>query len=181
MPHVHLTLISLIYVPSDPTSNIWRGDVDRYFLNQLRFFLNQLRLRWRQCNISDYHHIKTTVDSLKSEAHARLTSRHITSRQLWSFKLVEDLSNQLSARSNYHSVLKDGCHDQSEQDVNNFVKKALPTNEIPMYTRQKLNSYGDLFILNTSPILWHQWRRKSNKKIKQLSAWSEQRHPISDW
>jgi hypothetical protein len=38
-----------------------------YLPNQLRFFLNQLRLRRRQCSISDSHHIRTTVDSLKSE------------------------------------------------------------------------------------------------------------------
>jgi hypothetical protein len=89
-----------------------------YLPDQLRFFLNQLRLRWRQCCISYSHHINTTVGSLKSE-HA-LNWLHITSVQLWSFKLVEDVSNQLCACSDYHSVLKDGSHDQSEQDVNDF-------------------------------------------------------------
>jgi hypothetical protein len=44
-----------------------------YLSNQLIFFLNQLRLRLRQCSISNSHHIKTTLDSLKSEAHAKLT------------------------------------------------------------------------------------------------------------
>jgi hypothetical protein len=41
--------------------------------------------------------------------------------------------------------------------------------------------------LNTTPTLWYQWRRMSNKKMKQLfykkwsqSAWSKQRCPISD-
>jgi hypothetical protein len=48
-----------------------------YLSDQLRFFLNQLRLRCRQCSISDSYHIKTIVDSLKSEACARLTLRHI--------------------------------------------------------------------------------------------------------
>jgi hypothetical protein len=46
----------------------------------------------------------------------------VTSEQLWSFKLVEDASNQLCAHSDYHSVLKDGGHDQSEQDVKDFKK-----------------------------------------------------------
>jgi hypothetical protein len=53
----------------DPASN--------YLSDQLKFFLNQLKLRCRQCSISDSHHIKTTVDSLKSEACARLTLHHI--------------------------------------------------------------------------------------------------------
>jgi hypothetical protein len=49
----------------------------------------------------------------------------VTSEQLWSFKLVKDASNQLCDRLDYHSVLKDGVHDQSEQDVNDFLKKKL--------------------------------------------------------
>jgi hypothetical protein len=53
----------------DPASN--------YLPDQLRFFLNQLRLICRQCSISDSHHIKTSVNSLKSEARTRLTLRHI--------------------------------------------------------------------------------------------------------
>jgi hypothetical protein len=35
-------------------------------------------------------------------------------------KLIEDASNRLHACSDYHSVLKDGSHDQSEQDVKDF-------------------------------------------------------------
>jgi hypothetical protein len=52
--------------------------------DQLRFFFNQLRLRRRQCSISDSHHIKTTVNLLKSE-HTSDWLRDI-SGQLWSFK-----------------------------------------------------------------------------------------------
>jgi hypothetical protein len=75
----------------------------------------------------------------------------VTSGQLGSFKLVEDESNQLRVRSDYHSVLKDEGQDQSEQDVKDSLEKTqLHTNEIPVYTRQKLKSYGDFFILNTS-------------------------------
>jgi hypothetical protein len=67
---------------------------------------------------------------------------HVTPGQLWSFKLIEDTSNWLRARSDYHSVLKYESHDQSEQDVKDFfLKKAqLPTDKIPAYTRQKLKS-----------------------------------------
>jgi hypothetical protein len=90
-----------------------------YLPDQLRFFLNQLRLRWRQCIISDSHNIRTTMDSLKSE-HAPYWLR-VTSGQLWNFKLIEDASNRLHAYSDYHSVLKDGSHNQSEQDVKDFV------------------------------------------------------------
>jgi hypothetical protein len=51
----------------------------------------------------------------------------------------KDAFNQLHARSDYHSVLNDGSHNQSKQDVNDFFKKAqLLTDEIPTYTRQKL-------------------------------------------
>jgi hypothetical protein len=51
----------------------------------------------------------------------------------------KDAFNQLHARSDYHSVLNDGSHNQSKQDVNDFFKKAqLLTDEIPAYTRQKL-------------------------------------------
>jgi hypothetical protein len=35
-------------------------------------------------------------------------------------KLVEDAPNQLHICSDYHSVIKDGSHDQSKQDVNDF-------------------------------------------------------------
>jgi hypothetical protein len=84
--------------------------------NQLRFFLNQLRLRRIQCSRSD--HIMTIVDSLKSEHTPDCL--HVASGQLWSFKLIEDISNRLRARSDYHSILKDGSHDQAEQDVKDF-------------------------------------------------------------
>jgi hypothetical protein len=94
-----------------------------YLPNQLRFFLNQLRLRWRQCHILDSHDIRTPVDLLKSK-HAPDWLR-VTFGQLWSFKLVEDASNWLRARSNYHLVLKDGSHNQSEQDVKDFSWRKL--------------------------------------------------------
>jgi hypothetical protein len=55
--------------PIDPASD--------YLPDQLRFLLNQLKLRCKQYTISDSHHIKTFVDSLKSEARVRLTLRHI--------------------------------------------------------------------------------------------------------
>jgi hypothetical protein len=58
------------------------------------------------------------VDSLKSE-HA-LDWLRVTSGQLWSFKLVEDASNRLRARLDYHSELKDESHNQSEQYVKDF-------------------------------------------------------------
>jgi hypothetical protein len=62
------------------------------------------------------------MDSLKSE-HTQI-------------KLVEGASNWLHTCSDYHSILKDGSHDQSEQDVKDLLKKTqLPTDEIPMYTR----------------------------------------------
>jgi hypothetical protein len=51
----------------------------------------------------------------------------VTSEQLWSFKLVEDAPNQLHARSDYHSVLKDEDHDQSEQDVKDFFEESSAT------------------------------------------------------
>jgi hypothetical protein len=65
------------------------------------------------------NNIKTIVDSLTSE-HG-LDWLHITLGQLWSFKLVEYTSNQLRVHSDYHSVLKDGSHDRSKQDVNDFL------------------------------------------------------------
>jgi hypothetical protein len=81
------------------------------------------------------------MDSLKSE-HMPDWLR-VTSGQLWSFKLVEYASNRLYTRSYYHSVLKDGSHDQSEQDVNDFLKKAqLATDGILAYTRQKIEVIG---------------------------------------
>jgi hypothetical protein len=103
----------------DPVSN--------YLPDQLRFFLNQLKLRWRQYSTLGSHHIRITVDSIKSE-HAQDWLR-ITLGQLWSFKLVEDASNWLRARSDYHSVLKDESHDQSKQDMNDvyWIEKSSVT------------------------------------------------------
>jgi hypothetical protein len=83
---------------------------------QLRFFLNQLRLRWRRCSRLGSYHIRTIMDSLKSD-HA---PDWLHTGQLWSFKLIENTSNRLRARSNYHSILKDESYDQSEQDVKDF-------------------------------------------------------------
>jgi hypothetical protein len=54
----------------------------------------------------------------KIRARARLTLSHI--RTILKFTLVEDTSNRLHTRSDYHSVLKDGSHDQSERDVKDF-------------------------------------------------------------
>jgi hypothetical protein len=82
------------------------------------FFLNQLRLRQRQYNRSSSHHIRTIMDSLKSEYAPDWL--HVAPGQLWSFKLIEDTSNWLHARLDYHSVLKNESHDQSEQDVKDF-------------------------------------------------------------
>jgi hypothetical protein len=76
-----------------------------YLPDQLRFFLNQLRLRCRQCSISDSYHIRTMVDSLKSDHSPDWLC--VTSGHFWSFTLVEDTSNRLHAHSDYHSVLKD--------------------------------------------------------------------------
>jgi hypothetical protein len=69
-----------------------------------------------------------------------------------------------------------------------FKKAQLPTDEILAYIRQTLKPYGNLFILNTSPTPWHQWKRMPNKKMQQIfyqkwswSAWSGQMHPIGDY
>jgi hypothetical protein len=50
---------------------------------------------------------------------------------------------------------------------------------------KKLNWYGDIFMLNTSSTMWHQWGRMPNKKMKQQFyqkwswlAWSGQRRSI---
>jgi hypothetical protein len=76
------------------------------------------KLRWRQCNRSGLHHIRITINSLNLELMPDWL--HVTSRQLWSFKLIEYASNRLRTHSDYHLVLKDGSHDQSEQDVKDF-------------------------------------------------------------
>jgi hypothetical protein len=89
-----------------------------YLPDQLRFFLNQLRLRWRQYSRSGLQHIRTTMDSLKL-VHAP-DWLHVTSGQVWSFKPIEYASNRLCTRLDYHSVLKNVSHDQSEQDVKDF-------------------------------------------------------------
>jgi hypothetical protein len=124
-----------------------------YLLDQLNFFLNQLRLRWRQYSILDSHHIKTTVDSLKSE-HAP-DWLHIISGQLWSFKLVEDVSNRPHVCLDYHSVLKDGSHDQSEQDVKDFFEESSVTHrwDTSIY-KTKIESRGWYFHIEhiTNPI-----------------------------
>jgi hypothetical protein len=95
--------------PIDSTSD--------YLPDQLKFFFNQLRLRQRWGSISNSHHIKAIVDSLKSE-HV-LDWFCVTSGQLWSFKL-EDVHNRLHTRSDHHSPLNDGSHDRAIQDMKDF-------------------------------------------------------------
>jgi hypothetical protein len=80
------------------------------------------------------------VSSLKSE-HVTYWL-HVTSWQLRRFKLIEDASNRLHVRSNYHSVLKNESHNQPEQGVKDFLLKAqLSTDEIPAYTRQNWSHF----------------------------------------
>jgi hypothetical protein len=131
----------------------------------------QIHIISGQCSRSGSHHIRTTVDSLKSEHTPDWL--HVTAGQLWSFKLVEDASNRFCTRLDYHSVLK---------DVNDFLKKAqLPTDEI--YTsvyKTKMKAIGWSFYIEHIITPLHRWRRMPNKKMKQLlcrrwsrSAWFE--------
>jgi hypothetical protein len=65
------------------------------------------------------------VDSLKLEH--TLDWLHVTSGQIWSFKIAVDASNRLRACSDYHSVLKDENYDQLEQDMNDFFEESSVT------------------------------------------------------
>jgi hypothetical protein len=114
--------------PIDPLSD--------YLSDQLRFFLNQLRLRWRQYSRSGSHHIRIIVDSQKLEHTPDWL--HVTSGQLWSFKIEEDASNRLCIRSEYHSLLNDGSHDQSEQNMKVVDQEDIATSIV---NRRDTNIY----------------------------------------
>jgi hypothetical protein len=127
------------------------------------------------------------VDSIKSKHVSDWFC--ITSGQLWSFKF-EDAHNRLHARSGHHSPLKDGSHDRSIQDMNDFFgwrKSSYPPKKFQRI-EDKNWSHSVIFSYWThhqpydiSEEESHTWRW-SNYSIKDTwSVWFERRRPIGDF
>jgi hypothetical protein len=127
------------------------------------------------------------MDSMKSKHMSDWF--HVTLGQLWSFKL-EDAHNQLHARLDHHSSLKDGSHDRTIQDMKNFFDWRESSYPPKKFQRIEDKNWSHTVIF--SYLIHHQpcdineegshtWRW-SNYSIKDSwSAWFERKRPIDDF
>jgi hypothetical protein len=114
---------------------------------------------------------------------------HVTSGQLWCFKL-EDTHNRLHARSDDHSPLKDESHDRTIQDMKDcfdwkklgYPLKKFQRIEDKNWSHRVIFSYWTHHQpCDISEEGSHTWRW-SNYSIKDSwSVWFERRRPISDF